>query len=186
MTARNHSQGFTLLELLVVIAIIGTLASIVISSIGSARDSAGYAKIAAEGAQIEKALEVYALETGAYPSFEYCDYRGAYGSCGGAFIMLSIGCGATNSPLESLLIPEYLSAGFNNGGGSCYRYLNGSDSYQSAGSAMDPDRHYVLLTTDMTAADFPGSDEPCFSENSTLGAPIVTFLNQNYCWARRR
>ena len=56
---KNKNQGFTLLELLVVIAIIGTLSSIVISSVGNARVQAYDAKVKAQLANIRTAAELY-------------------------------------------------------------------------------------------------------------------------------
>ena len=57
--AHTASKGFTLLELLVVIAIIGTLSSIVISSVGNARVRAYDAKVKAQLANIRTAAELY-------------------------------------------------------------------------------------------------------------------------------
>jgi type IV pilus assembly protein PilA len=48
----NNKKGFTLIELLVVVAIIGLLATIVLTSLGEARQRAKYEKKAAEVNQI--------------------------------------------------------------------------------------------------------------------------------------
>ena len=64
----NQNKGFTLIELLVVIAIIGTLASVVLASLNSARASGRDAKRASEIQEISKALQLYWLDNdGLYP-----------------------------------------------------------------------------------------------------------------------
>ncbi|NOT15750.1 MAG: type II secretion system major pseudopilin GspG [Methylotenera sp.] len=67
---RPYSSGFTLLELLVVVVIIGLLVSIVapryFSQLGKSEVKAAKAQISA----ISKALDMYRLDTGHYPSQE--------------------------------------------------------------------------------------------------------------------
>jgi prepilin-type N-terminal cleavage/methylation domain-containing protein len=61
------NKGFTLIELLVVVAIIGVLASVVLSSLGSARSRARDARRESDIATIQKMLEMYHLDNGHYP-----------------------------------------------------------------------------------------------------------------------
>lgn len=56
---KQAQKGFTLIELLVVIAIIGLLSSVVLVSLGSAREKARNAKRVADARQIAGALELY-------------------------------------------------------------------------------------------------------------------------------
>lgn len=65
-------KGFTLIELLVVIAVIGVLATIVLASLGAARDSAREKRFVAQVTSLQKAAElIYAVE-GNYPGrFDY-------------------------------------------------------------------------------------------------------------------
>lgn len=82
----THKQaGFTLIELLVVIAIIGTLASVVLSSLNIAREKGRDAKRLAEAKEIQKALESYYLDNGSYPQYTWrCSYAENWNSQLGA------------------------------------------------------------------------------------------------------
>jgi len=61
------SKGFTLIELLVVVAIIGVLATIIISSLNSARSKARDAQRERDVQTIKNALELYYIDNGEYP-----------------------------------------------------------------------------------------------------------------------
>jgi len=67
MGVANDARGFTLIELLVVIAIIGVLASVAISNLRSARESANVAKAGITQNQMTKAIELYFFDMGFYP-----------------------------------------------------------------------------------------------------------------------
>lgn len=64
----NKSGGFTLIELLVVIAIIGLLSSIVLVNLSIARKKTRDARRLSDMVEIQKALEMYKLDNGTYPS----------------------------------------------------------------------------------------------------------------------
>ena len=62
------NKGFTLIELLVVIAIIGLLATVVMTSLNSARKKGRDARRVEDVNQIKTALELYYDSNGSYPS----------------------------------------------------------------------------------------------------------------------
>ncbi|MDP3794953.1 MAG: prepilin-type N-terminal cleavage/methylation domain-containing protein [bacterium] len=63
---KRANKGFTLIELLVVIAIIGILATIVLVSLGTARQRARDARRIADVRQIALALQLYHEDNGEY------------------------------------------------------------------------------------------------------------------------
>jgi len=65
---KTRKNGFTLVELLVVIAIIAILASIILSSLGSARVKSRDARRMSDLRQIRNAMELYYAYNGSYPN----------------------------------------------------------------------------------------------------------------------
>lgn len=66
--SKPNKNGFTLIELLMVISIIGLLSSVVLSSLSAARVKARDANRKKAFSEIQKALELYYLEYGSYPT----------------------------------------------------------------------------------------------------------------------
>ncbi len=68
VNGKTTKRGFTLVELLVVIAIIGVLSSIVVSSIGSARQKARDVRRISDMKQLDIALNFFFDDNRRYPS----------------------------------------------------------------------------------------------------------------------
>ncbi len=80
MISKNQfSRGFTLIELLVVISVIGTLATLILLQLGTARAKARDAKRIADVAQLRTAIELYFDDNGGrYPTAMTIANLGSY------------------------------------------------------------------------------------------------------------
>ena len=76
---RANEDGFTLIELLVVIVIIGLLGTIVAINVFGALGTSNVAKVKADIATLESALEQYRLDNLTYPSTSDGIWPGSYG-----------------------------------------------------------------------------------------------------------
>ncbi len=64
----KNKLGFTLIELLVVVAIIGTLASVLVTTIGSMREDASKKAVLRQFNELDKAITLMYFDTGFYPN----------------------------------------------------------------------------------------------------------------------
>lgn len=147
-------QGFTLIELLVVIAIIGILASIVLVSLGGARDKAKDARIVSSIAQIRTEAELINSEYGLYASTTLC--------CG-------TGCDADVITLCTDINDQNPDETFPNGGGNINVAPTG-DSYcveANLNATAGPNQWYCADSTGR--ADYFTSDPLCSSATTSCG-----------------
>jgi prepilin-type N-terminal cleavage/methylation domain-containing protein len=80
-TLLKNSRGFTLIELLVVIAIIGILSSVVLASLGTARNKAKDAAIKEEANQLVTLMELNYQTYGSYCNLQYAWITASGGTC---------------------------------------------------------------------------------------------------------
>lgn len=108
---KNSKKGFTLIELLVVVAIIGLLASIIMSSLNSARSKARDVKRKSDIKQLEKALEFNYDKYGAYtqPESMCTDTSNGMGATAGCGVPTGSGDWDASSDLRDLVTDGFMS-----------------------------------------------------------------------------
>jgi len=184
MFLRRSQRGFTLIELLVVIAIVGVLASIVLTSLESARAKSRDARRLTDFSELQKALELYYDDNGAYPLTTTSKW---FGSCPGA----STSWGVLNKTTSGSngwipdLAPTYIAVlpldpKPDNPNAKCYIYRSIGTDYQLLA--------YLTVETHPTAATNPtprpkadGSTATCGSD-SGYELTFAKYTPGGMCW----
>lgn len=119
-------KGFTLIELLVVIAIIGTLASVVLASLNTARSKARDIERISTLKELQKSLALYHLDNNGYPSTGSMTTVHSYVGCGLSGVVES------NNWIPGLVAGGYISqlpSDSNSVSTACYLYASNGTLY---------------------------------------------------------
>lgn len=173
---RQKQRGFTLIELLVVIAIMGVLASIVMTSLNSARMKARDSQRLVELKELEKALALYELNNGAYPStsntwWGTCSSYGSHPTSG------STGWVPDLAPAYIAVLPTDPKPVGNNG---CYLYRsNGTDYMLLAYRTVET--HPTITTNPSPRLNTDGTTATCGSD-SGYQSTFARYTPGAMCW----
>lgn len=152
----KSTKGFTLIELLVVIAIIGILASVVLTSLSSARAKGRDSRRVQDLHQMELALELYRDTNGTYPIV-------------GSFINSRDADWNTTSALKTALAPYMASLPVDPLNNATDPWFNGNYSYS-----------YMYIDT-MSAYDLVGQFEVAGNPKSCLKKGWILYINGGSC-----
>jgi len=165
----TKSKGFTLIELLVVVAIIGILATIILSSLSSARESARDAKRLSDIKTIQTALEMYANDNnGRYPT---TTWRGSHHS---SWSNLETAL-ETTLPVDPLNTSESNSASAASQGNYVYSYYGRNNSDWCNGRAY-------MIVFNLEGKNGDGDNDGvtrCDDLNYGYGSAFVVGMDKN-------
>jgi prepilin-type N-terminal cleavage/methylation domain-containing protein len=175
MNYYENKKGFTLIELLVVIAIISILASVVLSSLNSARAKARDVRRIEDFKQIQLALELFRDDFGRYPNDN--DYEANTGFPEPNFEKYKFDYSSDGNFLQPLIDGGYLSSmildPLNTGGAVYY----GGEVY--AYGASDSGKYYMLMANFETKDHSLSVQNRCNESRWTGGWP-TSESNSNF------
>ena len=164
----RHGKGFTLIELLVVVAIIAMLASVILTSLGSARAKARDVKRLAEMRTMQTALELYHSTFGVYPSSDGAGTGGWDTPGNGTFIAPLVVNG---------FIPAHILDPLTNDSGGNYKYYR----YPAGTSDCTGTAFYVIEIVDLETSSGVSAASPgwrCTGRNWQNEAEWVTGMHE--------
>jgi len=135
------ARGFTIVELLIVIVVIGILAAITIVAYNGIQQRGRDAQRSSDISTIQKALELYHVDNGGYPTCSNTTYQigGARGTCY-----------SDDANFIASLSPKYLAKvpkdPVNTGDGRYY-YMFGSKKLTDVTYSASADDNYVLFVS---------------------------------------
>lgn len=149
-------RGFTLIELLVVIAIIGTLSSVVLASLNTARGKGRDARRVQEVRQIHTALELYNISNGTYPVLTPITAARCLGTPSACWNSLISGDASLITALQPYMPSIPSDPAPNRGIGDRYIYVDGNVN-RSCGAGLVTGKFIVWMPDKIT----PLTDTDC-------------------------
>jgi len=138
---KKTSSGFTIVELLIVIVVIGILAVITIVAYNGLQQRGRDAQRSSDIASLQKALELYHVDNGGYPTCSNTTYQ-----VGG----VRTSCYSGDANFIAALSPKYIATVPKdpiNIGESRYLYVFGSKKLTDVTYAASADDNYILVTS---------------------------------------
>lgn len=173
----HKTGGFTLIELLVVVSIIGLLASVVMTSLNSARAKARDARRRADTTQVRTALELYYAKCGTYIVKQNCTGT-AYGSNGTGWFNYSYP-GSAGSVAQGLKDAGVIGGVTIDPSGQITSNGTTRSGYMVYANAS----HYTFWINleNPTAADIATQNSCYFSQYDNYRATFSVAARMNYC-----
>ncbi len=149
-------KGFTLIELIVVIAIISLLASVVLSSLGTARQKATDTSKIQAVEQMRNALQLYLTDKGSYPGGDQSTLATFLSPAGGKKYIGSINSSIIYRGTDTDKTPKNYCAS------NCQSYVLGIVLNDSNNKALTSDKDSVVVSN-----TFDGGKDSCLTTGSS-------------------